>query len=61
MSENKTDKVRDNNLTLSIEQLRSFQIMKGYSDDELRDVAIFLREFSIICYDAFIKRNVDRK
>lgn len=61
MSDTKTDTIRSGDNMLTIEQLRSFPDMEQYSDEELKELAIFLKEFSLICYDAFIKNNVDKK
>jgi hypothetical protein len=46
---------------LTHEQLRSFPGMDKYSDDELKEVAAFLKEFSLILYDAATKNVVDQK
>jgi hypothetical protein len=53
--------VQNNETMLSIEQLRSFLGMEKYSDEELSHLAVFLKDFSLILYDAYSNSTNEKK
>ena len=59
--DNIKDKSPANAPMLSIEELKSYPGFENKSDAELMELAIFLKEYSLILYEAFVKSSSEKK